>query len=393
MKILIASDSYKYQTSGVANVVIAHVNELRRRGYSVKVLTLSNNGESYRDGDDYYIGSLPFLVYPDLRISFVRKDPLFEELKEWKPDIIHMHTEGSVARMARAIAEENDTPYVMTSHTDYAQYVFGRFCSTVPVRIFASKCGSVGFRGAKVITAPSEKALTFPQLSTVIKHTVVIPNGIKLEQYQKKFSAEEKANLFQKYGLTDNGKTIVIVSRVSKEKNIKEVLTYLPSLIEKMPDVQLIIVGDGPDRKRLETYTQKQELSGHVTFTGRISPEEVYRYYDMGNLFVSASTFEVHSLTYLEAMACGLPLVCRDDLCLKGVLENGVNGFTYQTEEEFVESVTKILTDDELRGQMHENALKTAADFSDKRFVDRMLELYEKVINSEGEDFTFDPEE
>ena len=160
-----------------------------------------------------------------------------------------------------------------------------------------------------------------------------------------------------------------------------------------MPDVQLIIVGDGPDRKRLETYTQKQELSGHVTFTGRISPEEVYRYYDMGNLFVSASTFEVHSLTYLEAMACGLPLVCRDDLCLKGVLENGVNGFTYQTEEEFVESVTKILTDDELRGQMHENALKTAADFSDKRFVDRMLELYEKVINSEGEDFTFDPEE
>ena len=104
----------------------------------------------------------------------------------------------------------------------------------------------------------------------------------------------------------------------------------------------------------------------------------------MGDLFVSASTFEVHSLTYLEAMTCGLPLVCRKDPCLKGVLKDGVNGYTYQTEKEFVSRVTQILNDRGLQQRMSRNALKRSEAFTDQRFVDRTVALYRKVLQAYG---------
>ncbi len=380
MKILIASDSYKFQTSGAANVVITLANGLRRRGHSVKVLALSNTGHSYRDGDDYYIRSLPFPVYPDLRTSFVRRDPLLDELKAWKPDVIHLHTEGCIARMTRKIAAADHAPLVMTSHTDYAQFVFGRFCETLPVRLMAKEWGRFAYRGTRAVIAPSEKALSFSQLRTVARRSVVIPNGIRLSQFQKNFSAEERAALFAKWGLRDNGKTLVMVSRISKEKNIREILGFLPALLRREPDAQLVIAGDGPERAELEAYSRTLGLTDCVRFTGRIPPEEVYRYYDMGQVFVSASTFEVHSLTYLEALSCGLPLVCRADPCLKGVLEDGENGYAYHTERDFVESVSRILDDGTLRARLCAGAIERAQNFSDERFVDRTLALYEKVL-------------
>lgn len=380
MKILIASDSYKFQTSGASNVVIAHAAELRRRGHDVKVLALSDTKRSFKDGDDYYIGSHAAHIYPDARYSFVLRNRLLRELKDWKPDVVHIHTEFSVARMARAIAAANNTPIVMTSHTDYGQFLMGRYSGTLPARMLCRSWGRYAFHGAKVVTTPSEKALSFPQLGAVTRRTVVIPNGIPLEQYQKSCPAEEKAALFEQCGFTDNGKTLAIISRMSREKNIREILSYFPTVLERIPDAQLLIVGDGPEREHLEQLSRELGIAERTCFTGRIPPEDVYRYYNMGDVFVSASTFEVHSLTYLEALARGLPLVCREDPCLRGVLKEGENGYAYRTEQEFVDSVVQILSDPELHRSMREKALETAADFSVERFADRMLALYETVL-------------
>lgn len=381
MKILIASDSYCFTTSGVANVVIALAEGLRGRGYDVKVLTLANGGTSYREGDDYFIRSCPSLFFSEIRFSFARTDPLLDELIRWKPDLIHLHTEASVARMARTIAAAARAPIIMTAHTDYTYFAFGRFHTARPVCALMRALGKRVYGNAAEVTVPSEKARSFPQLQAVADRIALIPNGIKLEQYQKPVSPEEKAALFRRWNLTDNGCTLVMITRVSPEKNIMEILRFLPALFRMVPKAQLLIVGDGPDRKRLEGYCKSALLSERVRFTGMIPSEEVYRYYDMGDVFVSASLFEVHSLSYLEAMACGLPLVCREDTCLRGVLDHGENGFIYRTEQEFVQSVGKIIGDRALKERMRENALRKAEAFSDRRFVERMAEEYEKVLS------------
>ncbi|EKC55400.1 glycosyl transferase, group 1 family, partial [human gut metagenome] len=83
-----------------------------------------------------------------------------------------------------------------------------------------------------------------------------------------------------------------------------------------------------------------------------VSPAEVASYYPAGDLFVSASTSETQGLTYAEALAAGLPLLCRRDQCLRAVVEEGKNGWQYRTEEEFLKDLKnwKEKEDDERRG-------------------------------------------
>ena len=380
MKILLASETYKLQINGVANVVIEMANELRKQGHEVKVLSLAKGRKSYRDGDDYYIGSLPAVIYPDMRISFTKNDPLLEELREWDPDVIHIHTEFTAFRWAKKIAADTHTPYMMTVHTDYEQFLFGRFYRFPLFIWFVKQWSKKKYRKAAFVTTPTEKLRDRAQLYSVKDSVLIVPNGIKLEQYNKPVSVEEKTELLQKYGLKNNGKVLVIVTRVSKEKNVKELISFMPALLKEDPEVQFLIVGDGPDRKRLEAYTEKLGLTEQVRFAGRVAPTEVYRYYASGDIFVAASQFETCGMTYLEAMACGLPLVCRDDMVLKGVLDNGVNGFTYQIEEEFVTRVLEVLRDPDMKMRMAKESLERSLQYSERGMMQKMLDLYGTLI-------------
>ena len=382
MKILIASDAYVFQTSGVANVVIVLADGLRQLGHDVRVLAPANERRSYINGNDYFIRSVPTFLYPDVRLCPVRHDPLIDSLKCWKPDLIHLHTEASIARMAYDIAEATSAPMVITTHTDYAHYAFGRFRNTLPVRLFMRSCGKRLYRRAEAVVVPSEKARGFALVQAACDRVTVIPNGIRLERFQRPVIAKDRASLLRQFGLSDNGYILVMVTRISREKNIMEILEYFPVLLRVLPEAQLLIVGEGPDRKRLESFVTEQGLSGHVRFAGRIDPDEVYRYYALGNVFVSASTFEVHSISFLEAMACGLPLVCREDASLQGVLDDGENGIIYRTKDEFVTAIVRILRDDLLQENMRVKALDKAQEYSDERFVGRTLALYKRVLGS-----------
>ena len=385
MKILICSDTYIYQTNGVVTVLITLVNGLRKLDHEVKVLAPSDCRKSFRKGDDYFIRSVPALYYPGERLCLTRRDPLLDELDNWKPDLIHFHTEGMIGRAAIRFAKKTNTPIVMTTHTDFAKYAFGRFNDSLPVREAARAVGKLFYPPTDAIIAPSEKSRDFYWLRPYKDKITVIPSGICLERIQRPVSKTEKTLLLRKYGLEDNGFTLVIVARISKEKNIMEILRYIPTLVRALPKAQLIIAGDGPYLNKLKKHCVHHSISEHVRFTGGIAPDDVYRYYAMGDVFVSASTFETQGMTYLEAMACGLPQVCRDDGCLAGVIENGKNGFLYHTEQDFVAAVSKILLNRQLWEKMSACALEMAAGFSDKRFVQQIIALYKKALGNYSE--------
>jgi 1,2-diacylglycerol 3-alpha-glucosyltransferase len=285
-----------------------------------------------------------------------------------------------VAHLGRKLASTLDVPIVMTSHTDYAQYAFGRFSRKKPVYVFTKLLGKFVYRNTEAVIVPSEKAVSFSQLASVRDHVVVIPNGIHLEQYQKQMSEDERKQLFSELNLVDNGKIMLVVSRISKEKNIDEIISYLPYVLKKDLDVRLVVVGDGPYKETLESLSKNLNLDSYVRFVGFIKPEFVYRYYDIGNVFVSGSTFEVHSLTYLEALSHGLPLVCRRDPCLKGVLDDGKNGFAYLTRNEFVDGVLSILNDADRAYDMRLFALEKSNEFGDSAFVNNTIALYDKIL-------------
>ena len=114
--------------------------------------------------------------------------------------------------------------------------------------------------------------------------------------------------------------------------------------------------------------------------SGRVPHADVWKYYAIGDAYVSGSTFEVHSMAYLEALAQGLPLICRRDDALDGVLENGRNGFIYDTPEQLTEYEYNVLTDDDLKKDMASCSLQIISKFTSDAYAQSLLELYKSQI-------------
>lgn len=158
----------------------------------------------------------------------------------------------------------------------------------------------------------------------------VIPTGLDLQH----FAAQPEPELRRLLGLPpqDSGRTVLLsLGRLAKEKNTAELVEAMRTL----PGAVLLIVGDGPERAALEKQAQAIGVDDRVIFAGAVPPAEVPRYYALGDAFVSASTSEAQGLTYIEAMAAGLPLLCRADPCLDALVQQGINGWSYRMPAEF----------------------------------------------------------
>lgn len=101
MKILISTDQYEYQVSGVTSSVVLLRDELRRLGHEVRILALSPTYRSFEKDGDFFISSFHVPVYPDARMSLRRKGPLINKIIAWKPDIVHVQTEFSTRKLAQ----------------------------------------------------------------------------------------------------------------------------------------------------------------------------------------------------------------------------------------------------------------------------------------------------
>lgn len=382
MKILISTDQYEYQVSGVTSSVVLLRDELRRLGHEVRILALSPTYRSFEKDGDFFISSFHVPVYPDARMSLRRKGPLINKIIAWKPDIVHVQTEFSTRKLATRVIRELGIPFVVTCHTVYEDYI-GYFCPSKRIgKYIIRRLSNRYYNPANALVVPSDKLRKTEQGYKVSCPITVIPTGIELDRFSRRISHEEKEQLLAKYGLTP-GKTLVSVCRLAAEKNLDEIVSYMPALLRADPEVKLLIVGDGPHRSELEKHVREAGVEKNVVFAGMIDRYEVYKYYQAGDIFVCASTSESQGLTYVEALSSGLPLVCRRDDCLVGVLDNGKNGYQYETETEFVRGVMHILDDRELAHNMQLHSLENAEGFGAETFGRRMEQLYLDVLSGE----------
>ena len=121
-------------------------------------------------------------------------------------------------------------------------------------------------------------------------------------------------------------------------------------------------------------------MKERVIFTGMVDPTQVQNYYQLADLFVSASTSETQGLTYIESAANGLPLLCRADPCLEEVLVGGVNGYSYSNEGEFLAALRKICDDPQWRKTAGEHSRSIAMAYDKHTFGTSVEALYDTVI-------------
>lgn len=380
MKILLTSDMYENQINGVSGSVITLRDELRKKGHDVRVLTLSKDSESKMEKTDYLIGSFPVPFYPDTRQTLHFKDKLIKEIIKWNPDIVHIQTEFSIGKIAKKIAKACNSPIINTSHTLYEDYTGYIIPSKRLGRIIARKFTRSSYADSKAVIAPSDKIKNLLTKYGISAPIHIIPTGIDLDRFKKKVHLIEKSTLKAKLNIPNKAKVIVSIGRIAKEKNLDEIIDFMPDLIEKDKNIILLIGGDGPYKKQIELKVKKLGIEKYVRFTGMIPPKNTYKYYQLGDLFVCASTSETQGITYIEALACSLPLVCRYDKCLDGVIESGKNGYTYNNKQEYIKYIDKILHNPLLHHKLKNNALTSSKKFSKEKFGDDVEKLYKEVL-------------
>lgn len=378
MKILITTDWYEPVVNGVVTSVKTLTKELQRAGHDVRILTLSRTFHSYREGQVYYMGSVGVgKVYPQARVKLPVPGKYMGELLEWKPDIIHSQCEFSTFFLAKKISLELNIPIVHTYHTiyeDYTHYFSPRKKWGKEITIRFTKRLSRQVNG---MIAPSSKIKNILERYRVECPLWVIPSGIDMEWYKEKEGMEWREEIRNKFSIPLDKTVLLYVGRLAKEKNVEELILYQKEA--KKQSTVLMIVGDGPYRNNLEKQVRENGLSEYVVFTGMVPPSEVWKYYQAGDFFVSASTSETQGMTYVEALASGLPLLCRRDECLKGVVENGRNGWQYENRKQFLDELAQWHRKTrEEKEQFRQNAKTFAEQFSAEQFYQRVVRIYEE---------------
>ncbi len=372
MKVLITTDWYEPVINGVVTSVLMLRRELEARGHEVRVVTLSNSIHSYKDGNIYYMGSVSAgRIYPGARLKMNRTRSLLRELAAWQPDIIHSQCEFSTFRVASALSNRLGVPIVHTYHTVYEDYTH-YFSPSVRVGRYVVTAFSRWICGhTACIVAPTRKVEQLLRRYGIHCRIEVIPTGVDLRAFRNS-RPERQAALRQQWNLPQDHTILLYLGRMAKEKNLETLIDQIASSGRR--DVTLLLVGDGPDREAVLNYARSRQVP--FVYTGMVPHDEAPDYYRLGDIFVTASTSETQGLTYFEALAAGLPVLCLRDSCVEGVVEDGVNGWQYETGEAFSQYLHAFCESGELRQQMQQAALASAERFSAEAFGEAAEKLY-----------------
>ena len=381
MKILITTDLFRPAINGVVTSVLNLERELEKNGHEVKILAVSDTCSTYQMENVYYIRSVPAKIYPDVRIPVSRGRAYVQEIIEWNPDVIHSQCEFFSFGFAKRIARKTGAILLHTYHTLYEQYTeyvpFGKNVS----REMLGKWMKMRLSCVDAVIAPTKKVeRTLREYGLTESEIAVIPSGICLDKFQQPCEEEKIKQLRIKYDIPQEAMVLLSLGRLGFEKRVDELIYGMCHLVKHGENVRLLIVGDGPARASLEELTEKLRLGTYVKFTGMAAPEDIANYYQLGDLFVCASTSETQGLTYIEAMASGLPLVCRKDACLYGVLEEGGNGYSYENLNEFSGIVSRILKEPLWMEKAAEHSRNNARKFGTEQFGNMVLNLYQKEV-------------
>jgi len=382
MKIGLFSDTFYPEINGVATSILMLHRELTKRGHEVHVFAPKCKGwEDYQQDTFHYIASAPFPVLKDRNFAFPGPITNWEATK-LDFDIVHTNSEFMMGHFGRHIAKSNDSVLIHTYHTiweEYTYYITHGFADEAARKV-ARKYSQWWCNKFDRIIVPTGKTLGLLYDYGVRTPMDIIPSGMDIDRFAPEcHSQEERQAIREECGVKPRERVLLNLGRISKEKNIEQVIRVFPKLREVYPDVRLVIVGEGPMRDNLCRMAAELGVYDHVTFTGPKPWEKIDQYYAMGDVFVSASRSETQGLTYVEAMASGLCVCAVNDACLDGVIHDGVNGIlTEENDESLLQGLTRAFSDEGSR--IAQSAAGYAKPYGTEAFAIKIEKCYETAL-------------
>ncbi|MGL4346106.1 MAG: glycosyltransferase family 4 protein [Cellulosilyticaceae bacterium] len=383
MNIGIFTDTYSPQINGVVSSIVTLEKQLQAQGHNVYIFTVSHPKAEPAPGHVYRLPSMPFVFLKDHRVGLLYSTKIVRQIKKLKLDLILSQTEFSLGFFAKLTSKKLHIPIIHTYHTMYEEYMHyvskGVELSPELARKYSKKfCNSVNG-----VVAPTEKTKNLLEGYGVKTPIRVIPTGIDFSPFNPDlYSESEITALKEQFGIPTDAPIILFVGRVAKEKSIDVLINALGLLTQHIPHAHLVIVGDGPEKSALQNQAHTLGVQNNITFTGLQPWATIGKFYQLGDVFVSASVTETQGLTFIEAMAAKLPVLAKYDDSIKDVVINDYNGKLFETYEELAKILENILGDTESLQTFSQNAITSVAPLSAEIFGENALAFYDEIITS-----------
>ncbi|WP_162053720.1 N-acetyl-alpha-D-glucosaminyl L-malate synthase BshA [Pontibacter pamirensis] len=367
-----------YPTFGGSGVVATELGKaLALKGHKVHFITYSQPArlDLFSENLFYhevFIPTYPLFQYPPYELALASK--MVDIARFEKLDLLHVHyaiPHASAAFMAKQILKTKgiSIPVITTLHgTDIT--LVGKDASFEPVVTF-----SINQSDGVTAVSDSLRSETYDYFD-IEQDIEVIPNFINLEKFKR-----QKREHFRMAIAPSEEKLLVHTSNFRAVKRVEDVIRIFAKVRQQIPS-KLLLVGDGPDRPKMEKLCRELQICQDVRFLGKLDAvEEVL---SIADLFLMPSEKESFGLAALEAMACEVPVVSTNAGGIPELNVDGETGFTSPVGaiDEMVEKALYVL-DDENLPRFKANALRRAKDFDVDKIVPLYEDFYQKIINTQ----------
>jgi glycosyltransferase involved in cell wall biosynthesis len=371
MKIAMFSESYKPYLNGPVKVISLLKEELEKKGNSVYVFT---SGKYDYEKNVFRSKKLNISQGYGLSFPVYFKDSIFK-----KVDIFHTHQPFLLGLYALYKARKYNKKIVFTNHCQYSTYVenyipfLGKYLKKIVARYvgwFINTCDKT------ILPSETFKKQITGEYGAKVDKIEIIPNAISFPSIDQNLSKK----LAEKHKVGDK-KILIYVGRLGKEKNLTFLINAFHKVTAKNKNVLLFIVGGGPETESLKDLVNRLGEEKNIIFTGYIQNKEVFSYLALSDIFVSASTSEIHPITLLEAMYAGNTAVALASPGFSDTIENGKNGFLINEKSEtlFADSITKLITNNLMLKNMQEASKESIKQYELKKVINKTINLYQSL--------------
>lgn len=370
MKILQISRQFFPSTGGIENVMYGLNKALQDKGYTTDTLTLRSifstgekaEPESCVDGLKVYrlphIGSKRYPIAPTV-ISFISSY-----------DLLHIHAIDFFIDFLSITRLFHRKPIIVNTHGG----IFHTKWLVFFKKFYFKTVTRFSLRGADAVICVSEHDYQLFKTIVPQEKLHIIPNGVSIESF-----AEIKKQIVP--GL------LLGIGRVVENKRIEQLISLIPKLIEEFPNIQLVWVGNDPQKRipQLIEYAQQLGVASRIHFLGQVPDAKIRDLLSQAHLFVSAASYEAFGISTIEAMSSATVPVVTPVGIHPEVVKEGTTGFICKFEDQPLNCFRHALSLKENQlSKIGHNAREVARQYSWDKVVDSYLSVYESVLDKKN---------
>ncbi len=369
------TDSYLPRRSGVVRAVESAARGLRQRGHRAYVFAPAYPGHTDTDPDVLRFPSIAPPGHADFPLAVPYSAAHLRTIRGLGLDLVHTHSPFLLGGLGVWVARTLKLPLVFTYHTLYAEYahyapVVGELTRPFVIAYTTAYCN----RCDRVLVSVPSLANVLRSYGVRARVEVVPSVGVDPMDYARPAPGAVRAW----FRISDDAVLLVYVGRLGREKGVALLLDAVAGL---PADVYLLLVGDGPERRELETQAQRLGLAGRVVFAGQQDHAHVVDALFASDLFVFPSQTETLGLAVLEAMAAGRAVVAVRGGATTEIVRDGETGRVVAPDPAALRAaIADLVRDPDLRRTMGERARAVASTYAQPRVVDQLLAVYEDML-------------